>query len=109
MDGVFWLDPALGAQLRVLIDTGAAPHPSTDTGPDPRTGGRRRHDALADLLRAAIARPEPVPGLGRPTLAVTITVADLRAGQPGRGQDDSVIDPGVVHRIGCDARGSSRS
>ena len=103
MDGAFWLDPALGAQLRALIDAGSAPRPSTPTGPDERTGGRRRHDTLADLLRAAVAHPEPVPGLGRPTLAVTITLEDLRAGLPGVGDDQAVIDPGTVRRMACDA------
>ena len=29
VDGVFWLDPALGSQLRALIDAGSAPRPST--------------------------------------------------------------------------------
>ena len=103
VDGAFWLDPALGTQLRALIDAGAAPRPGTESGPDPRTGGRRRHDTLADLLRAAVAHPEPVPGLGRPTLAVTISLADLRAGLPGLGDDASVIDPAVVRRMACDA------
>ena len=103
VDGAFWLEPALGAQLRALIDAGAAPRPGTESGPDPRTGGRRRHDTLADLLRAAVAHPEPVPGLGRPTLAVTITLADLRAGLPGLGEDQAVIDPAVVRRMACDA------
>ena len=103
VDGVFWLDPALGAQLRALIDAGCAPRPSTAAGPDPRTAGRRRHDTLADLLRQAVARPEPVPGQGRPTLAVTITLKDLRAGLPGRGHDGAVIDPAVVRRLACDA------
>ena len=103
VDGVFWLDPALGLQLAALIDAGSTPGPSQDGGRDLRTAGRRRHDALAEVIRAAVAHPDPTPGLGRPTIAVTLTLDELQAGLPGVGQDQSVIDAGIVRRLACDA------
>jgi hypothetical protein len=104
-EGEFWLDPAAGLQLTALIQAGSAPRPSAAEGADLRTAGRRRHDALADLLRLATAQSAagPVPGMGRPTLAVTISLADLRAGLPAVGLDQTRIDPAVVRRMACDA------
>jgi hypothetical protein len=101
--GRFWLDPALGLQLAALIDAASAPRPSTNEGPDLRSAARRRHDALADLVHLALAHPDPVPGLGRPTLALTVDLDDLRAGLPGHGPDHTLIPAATVRRMACDA------
>ncbi len=102
--GQFWLEPALALAFAALIDAAAAPRPSTAQGPDPRTAGRRRHDALADLTRLARAhRADPIPGTGRPTIAVTISVDQLRAGLPGHRPDQALIPAGTLRRMTCDA------
>jgi hypothetical protein len=101
--GQFWLSPALGLRLAGLVDAAAAPRPSSAEGHDPRTAGRRRHDALADLVHLAVAHPDPVPGAGRATVAVTVSLEDLRAGLPGLGPDETVIDAATVRQMACDA------
>ena len=89
--GEFRLDPVTALTLTRLVEAGAAPRPSTVEGKDLRTGGRRRADALADLITRAAGTPEPVPGMGRPTIAVTVTLDQLREGLPVLGPDNQTL------------------
>ena len=70
-EGEFLVDPVTAIALTALIDAGAAPRPTTAGGADLRTAGRRRADALADLVRIASQQTgDPVPGMARPSIAV---------------------------------------
>src|SRR5690242_21733307 len=46
--------PRRPPNLRVFFDAMAAPHPAVDGGPDRRTAGQRRHDALLELVKMAM-------------------------------------------------------
>src|SRR6266571_2422984 len=101
--GEFRLDPVTALALTRLVEAGAAPRPSTVEGKDLRTGGRRRADAFADLVFRAGADREPVPGMGRPTIAVTMSLQELRDGLPVLGPDHQTVTASTIRRIACDA------
>ena len=101
--GEFRLDPVTALTLSRLIEAGAAPRPAGVEGKDLRSGGRRRADALADLVFRAAGTPEPVPGMGRPTIAVTVTLDQLREGLPVLGPDHQTFTAATIRRIACDA------
>jgi hypothetical protein len=102
-EGEFRVDPVTAVALTALVDAWSAPRPSTVEGPDARPAGRRRADALAQLVRLAAASEQPVPGHGRPTIAVTTSLAELRDGLPVLGADDETLTAAVVRRMACDA------
>jgi hypothetical protein len=106
--GEFRLDALTALTFTRLIDTGSAPRPTTADGPDPRTPGRRRVDALADLIRLAAAAcatgQDPIPGAGRPSIALTLTLAELRAGLPVLGPDQQTLTGAQTRRLACDAQ-----
>ena len=60
-----------GAFIDAALDVLAAPRPAQDGTPDPRPAGKRRADALMDLVRIALKAPEMPEAGGEP---VTITV-----------------------------------
>ena len=70
------LDPETGALLNAAISPLSAPQPSK-TQPDLRTAGQRRHDAIAEIARRALAGGLPtrhgLPG----TMLVTVALTDL--------------------------------
>ncbi len=101
--GEFHLDPVTALTLTRLVEAGAAPRPSTVEGKDLRNGGRRRADAFADLVFRAGADREPVPGMGRPTIAVTMSLQELRDGLPVLGPDHQTFTASTIRRIACDA------
>jgi hypothetical protein len=103
-EGEFRLDAVTALTFTQLIETGAKPLPATEEGPDLRNGARRRADAFADLVLLAARTEHPRPGAGRPTIAVTIGLAELRAGLPVLGPDLQTIDPGTMRRLACDAK-----
>jgi hypothetical protein len=92
---------ALG--LAALIDAQSAPRPSTAEGPDLRTPGRRRGDAFAEIVRLAASTDLPRPGRGRPSIAITVTLAELREGLPVLGADHETLSAGDIRRLACDA------
>jgi hypothetical protein len=102
-EGEFLLDPVTALTLTTLIDAHAKPRPSSVEGPDPRPAGRRRADALAEIVRLAAASDQPVPGLGRPTIAVAVSLAELRERLPVLGPDDQTLTGADVRRLACDA------
>ena len=102
-EGQFLLDPVTALTLTELIDAGSAPRPSSIDGPDSRTAGRRRADALVDLLARAAGNDEPAPGRARPTIAVSITLDELRRDLPVLGPDDQTLTPAMIRRLSCDA------
>jgi len=68
----------LTALLVAELDSLAAPVPSDDGEPDPRTAAQRRHDALLDLAgRVARSGTLPATGGAPVTVLVTCTVDDL--------------------------------
>ncbi len=70
------LDPETGALINAAISPLSAPQPSK-TQPDLRTAGQRRHDAIAEIARRALAGGLPtrhgLPG----TMLVTVALTDL--------------------------------
>jgi hypothetical protein len=102
-EGEFVLDPVTALTLKSLVDAGSAPQPSSVEGPDPRTAGRRRADAFGELVRLAAGSEHCVPGSGRPTIAVTVSLTELREQLPVLGPDDETLTAAAVRRMACDA------
>lgn len=111
MDGIshyqLSLDPEAAARLEAGLDLLSAPAP-TIAGPDQRSAGQRRADALLHLVCRAITAGNGVPAQRKAQLIVTIPFADLRNGIRGCGlslgrTDTAVLDPETVRKIGCDA------
>jgi hypothetical protein len=69
--------------LTTVLGPLAAPRPATGGQRDARTTAERRGDALVDALRLA-ANSDDLPSHGgqRPTLVLTMTMADLRRREP---------------------------
>ena len=87
------LDTEGAAYLMAAIDPLAAPRPCTVDGPDPRTPGRRRGDALVQLAQLALANTLlPVNGGVAATVMVTMTLQQLTT---------SLHQAGLVDGQGC--------
>ena len=87
------LDTEGAAYLMAAIDPLAAPRPCTVDGPDPRTPGRRRGDALVQLAQLALANTLlPVNGGVAATVMVTMTLQQLTT---------SLQHAGLVDPDGC--------
>jgi len=103
------LDPDLGAALRAGLDAFAAPRSAVEGIPDARTAGQRHADALADLVRVALAAGDlPETGGTRPQVVVTVPLSTLQAGlasagEPGRLEDHEALSAAAVRRRACDA------
>ena len=104
------LDTEAATQLGAAIGALAAPRPSTEHGPDPRTAGHRRADALVELARRALAAGTlpTTHGGQRPTLVVTTTLDTLRHGLGaatlgGAHHTAQPLSPTSARRIACDA------
>jgi hypothetical protein len=68
------LDPVAGARALAVIGALATPRPADATGRDERSGGQRRHDALADIFTLALRARELTPADQAPvTVHVTMT------------------------------------
>jgi len=76
------LTPACGAQLLAWLTPRAAPQPSDDAGPDPRSAGQRMHDALEQLAGLAIRRTE-LADSGAPAQVVITMTADQFTNRQG--------------------------
>ena len=99
------LDPAGAATVRAALDPLARPRPSAADGPDPRSPGRRRADALVELCRRALTAGDlPDNGGERPQVVVTVPYAVLRDGIGAATLDDgTVISAAEARRLACDA------
>ena len=87
------LDTEGAAYLMAALDPLAAPRPSTVDGPDPRTPGRRRGDALVQLAQLALTNGLlPVNGGVAATVMVTMTLEQLT---------DGLHHAGLVDADGC--------
>lgn len=118
------LSPANAAVLKAAISAGSAPKPSTDgcadhdrhsrdaaeepghdCTRDERTPGKRRADALLDLINAGA---KALTGKGCPaggaTVLVTMGLAALTAGVGGASSPTGdVLDAGAARRLACNA------
>jgi hypothetical protein len=102
------LDPETGeaviTALQALVDSGLRAGGSADL----RTPPQRRADALGELARFYLDRPErPIVAGERPHLTVTVDVATLegKAAPKGRSELDhaGAVHPELSRRLACDA------
>jgi hypothetical protein len=66
-------NPELAEHVHVGIDVLAAPQPAADGTRDPRTAGQRRHDALLDLVKAAM-RAGQLPTAGGVSATIVLSM-----------------------------------
>ncbi len=103
------LDAEGAAYLDAALSPLAAPRPATDSGPDLRSAARRRADALVELARRSLAAGEPpVTGGVRPTVVVTMTLAQLTEALAGTAElagaaFTAPISAAAARRAACDA------
>ncbi len=108
-DGGSWLRGRLDAEgtavVRAALDPLAAPRPSTADGPDPRSAGRRRGEALVEVCRRVLASGTvPAAGGDRPLVVVTVPLTTL-TDRVGAGvlDDGTPISSAAARRLACDA------
>jgi hypothetical protein len=97
----------LGVELLAqAIDGLAAPQPSSDGTPDPRTPATRRGQALTEMLRRYLDLGDaPVQGGERPHVTVTIDLQDLKNGVGAATlEHGGPISAGQARMLACDAR-----
>jgi hypothetical protein len=96
-----WLDTESAAHVSAALDPLSKPLPGDD-GPDPRSAGQRRADALVEVCQHA--SKAPVDGGERPQVVVTVAYDPLRQ-RLGMGAFDlgGTLAPEAVRRIACDA------
>lgn len=88
------------AIVRAVLDPLARPLPATADGPDPRTAGQRRADALEELARRALAGHTDTAT----TVFVTIPWQTLTDGLGlATLPDGTPLSPGAARRMACDA------
>jgi hypothetical protein len=106
-----------GAFIDAALDVLAAPRPAEDGTPDPRPAGKRRADALMDLVRIALKAQDMPESGGEPVTVTVITNpehltadTDPDAGCPGETipldatlEDGTPLSPETTRRLGCDA------
>ncbi len=98
-------DPEGAAVIRsVLNSPSAAPSPD-ENGPDPRTAGQRRYDALMAVVRRGIAGGDQMPTTPKATMNVTVRWDALLRALVGAGETSTgeVLTPATVRRVACDA------
>ncbi|MDQ3454116.1 MAG: 13E12 repeat family protein [Actinomycetota bacterium] len=94
------------AIVRAVLDPLARPLPATADGPDPRTAGQRRADALEELARRALAGHTDTAT----TVFVTIPWQTLTDGLGlATLPDGTPLSPGAARRMACDAESSPPS
>ncbi|WP_265446916.1 HNH endonuclease signature motif containing protein [Flexivirga meconopsidis] len=108
------LAPANAAVLKAAITAGSAPRPAvvdteggrTDTVRDDRTPGKRRADALIELVTAGakVAAGEAAPVGSAATVLLTMDLKSLTEGIGGATTPaGEVLDAGAARRAACDA------
>lgn len=98
-------DPEGAAVIRSVLNSPlAAPSPD-ETGPDPRTAGQRRYDALMTVVRRGIAGGDQMPTTPKATMNVTVRWDALLRALVGAGETSTgeVLTPATVRRVACDA------
>jgi hypothetical protein len=100
-----WLDREDAAHLRAALDPLSRPQRNGD-GPDLRTPGQRRADALVELSRLVLTcRKLPRDGGERPQVVVTTDMDKLRDKVASATLDDgSQVCPATLRRLACDAQ-----
>jgi hypothetical protein len=106
-----WLDRESAATIRAALDPLCAPRTThhtthhTEPGPDPRTPGQRRADALTEICRLATTTGDlPDNGGDRPQLVVTLNLDTLRTGIGLATLDDGApLSAATARRLACDA------
>src|SRR3954452_9966349 len=101
------LDTLAAATLKAGIDPLAAPRPAADGTQDPRTPGRRRADALMDLVEQALRHGALPKARGaRPHLIITAgldTLMKLKGAPPATTASGETVSAETLRRIACDA------
>ncbi|NNG38903.1 DUF222 domain-containing protein [Flexivirga sp. ID2601S] len=110
------LAPANAAVLKAAITAGSAPRPTTTGGGDPgrgtevvrddRTPGKRRADALIELVTAGakVAAGEVAPVGSAATVLLTVDLKSLTDGIGGAiTPTGDMLDAGAARRAACDA------
>jgi len=100
-----WLDAEAAAIVKAAIEPFSKPTCGAD-GPDMRSPGQRRADALSEVCRLSLASGElPDAGGERPQITVTVDFDALRQAL-GAGTLDTgeFLSASVVRRLACDAR-----
>ena len=106
--GGSWLRGRLDAEgtavVRAALDPLSVPRPSTAEGPDVRTAGQRRGEALVEVCRRVLAGGTlPATGGDRPLVVVTVALRTLRdAVGPGTLEAGTPISPAAARRLACD-------
>ncbi len=83
----------------------AGPVPGPNGERDERPAGRRRADALVEIVRRGVSAPGEEPKSEKAQVIVTIDLDDLRECTTGAGVTftGQVLAPSVVRRLACDA------
>ncbi|HEX8970092.1 HNH endonuclease signature motif containing protein [Oryzihumus sp.] len=98
------LDPEAAAVLDAAIDPLSAPQPSDKGGPDLRSPGQRRADALVEVCRRAAAAGGAAPKTTKSQVIVTMDLESLRAGLGhGTTLTGEMLAPETVRKMACDA------
>ena len=100
------LDPETGATLLAALRAVMDAEARSGAEGDERTPAQKRADALGEVCRGWLDRPErPAVAGERPHVMVTVGAEVLRdhAGQPCEMEGVGPVDPEVARRIGCDA------
>ncbi len=98
-------DPEGAAVIRSVLNSPlAAPSPD-ETGPDPRTAGQRRYDALMTVVRRGIAGGDQMPTTPKATMNVTVRWDALLRALVGTGETSTgeELTAATVRRVACDA------
>ena len=101
------LDDLAAAKLKAGIDPLAAPRPAADGTPDPRSAGRRRAEALMDLVEQGLRHGRlPTARGARPHLIITADLATLLGlkGAPlATTASGETVSAELLRKIACDA------
>ncbi len=101
------LDPETGECVITAIKAITDAEARTAAPSDPRSGEQRRADALGDVCRGFLDRPDrPVVGGERPHVTITVDVSALSAdggSSPAEFEHLGPIHPDVARRLTCDA------
>jgi hypothetical protein len=113
------LTPEDGAFIDAALDALAAPRPAEDGTPDPRPAGKRRADALMELVRIGLRAPDLPWSGGEPVTLTVVTTPEhltadtqLDAGSAAAGdpvpldatlEDGTPLSPETTRRLSCDA------
>jgi len=98
------LDPEAAAVLDAALDPLSAPQPSDEGGPDLRSPGQRRAEALVEVCRRAAAAGGAAPTTTKSQVIVTMDLDSLRAGRGhGTTLTGELLAPETVRTMACDA------